>query len=143
MLLVPSRISNQPHHYVFDLLMSAIIRSVKIEAILQHLIGRGVVSSLSEAELSRLGRSKNGMKILIGHLKNKGFDTFLGFVECIFLAQGEDPSKAQSVTIVGSIIRAVEEYDQRKDTSFAGSVVAIQQKYLVKLGCDDSYLSGE
>lgn len=119
---------SQPHHHVFYLCEQAIIRSVKIEAVLHHLIDKKVVP---ESDIPRYSdKPKNGMKILIGYLKNRSFQTFLEFVECILLAQGEDPSKAQSVTVVESIIKAVEEFDLRNDTHWADDVIAIQQKYM-------------
>ena len=120
-----------PHHRVFYLCEQAIIRSVKIEAVLHHAIEKKVIP---ESDIPRYSnKPKNGMKILIGYLKNRSFETFLDFVECILLAQGEDPSKAQSATVVDSIVKALEEFDLQNGTSSKDDVLAIQQKYMKKM----------
>lgn len=119
---------SEPHHYVFILLKQEIIRSVQIEAVLHHLIERKVVPA---SHISRYSdKPNNGMKILVGYLQNRSFEKFLEFVECILLAQGEDPSKAQSVTVVDWIVKALEKYDQRNDTCWVEYVAVIQQRYL-------------
>lgn len=127
-ILAMAKSQSEPHHHVFYLCEAAIIRGVKIEAVLDHLIEKKVVP---KSDIPRYSdKPKNGMKILIGYLKNRSFQTFLDFVECILLAQWDAPSKAQSMTVVDSIIKAVEDFDQRNDTSWTDDVRAIQQKYI-------------
>lgn len=116
-----------PHHHVFYLLQTALIRSVGIKALLPLLVERKVVP---EEDASLYDKQQNGMKILIFYLKNQSFETFLDFVECILLAQEKAPSKVQSVTVVDSIIKALKEFDEKNSTSHAETVVAIQKKYL-------------
>ena len=73
---------------------------------------------IPESDIPRYAnKTKNSMKILVGYLKNRSFETFLDFVECILLAQGEDPSKAQSATVVDSIVKVLEEFDLQNGTS--------------------------
>lgn len=116
----------QPHHHVFNALQQAFVKGVKIEAILDHLVQEKVIQ---ESTISRY-KSKNGMKILISYLRNQSYDTFLKFVECIFRGQVDDPSKVQSVSVVDSIIKALEDFDERNATSYAKDVVEIQNKHL-------------
>lgn len=116
----------QPHHHVFNSLSSVITKSYKItEATLQDLKNKNVVS---EADIPRL-KSRNGMKKLEGLLRNRSFETFLGFVECIFLAHGESSDK--DIPVINSIIKAVEEFDQQSSIShkYADDIKAIQKKY--------------
>ena len=119
----------QPHHHVFNALSQGITKSVKIDAILTHLSDKRVIP---ENFVSTL-KSKNGMKILISYLRNRSFKTFLVFVECIFLAQGDAPSKVQSVSIVESMIKAVKDFDERNSTSYAKDIEVIEQKYIKQI----------
>lgn len=123
-----ARKMTQPHHHVFNALQQVIIKSVKIEAILGSLVEKKVITA-SDASRYK-DKPKNGMKILISYLRNRSFETFLDFVECIFLAQGEAPSKVQSVPVVESMIIAVQDFDQRNNTTHTERLVAIQEKYL-------------
>lgn len=118
----------EPHHHVFNALQQVIIRNVKIQSIFPHLVEKQVVPASDAPHYS--GKPKNGMKILISYLRNQSFETFLNFVECIFLAQRDTPSQATAVPVVESIVRAVEDFDTRKKTSHAKTIVAIQHKYL-------------
>ena len=77
-----------------------------------------------------LDKPKNGMKILISYLRNQSFETFLNFVECIFLAQRDIPSQATAAPVVESMVKAVEDFDTQNKTSHAEAIVAIQHKYL-------------
>lgn len=119
---------SQPHHHVYNALQQAIIKTVKIEGVLQHLIDKEVIP---EAHRERYKKNPtNGMKILIAYLRNQSFETFLDFVECIFLAQKEVPSKVQSVPVVESMVKAVQDFDQRNNSTHAEKIIAIQEKYM-------------
>ena len=65
----------------------------------------------------------NGMKILVAYLRNRSFETFLGFVECILLAQGDHPAQVQGATVVDVIVNVLEEFDKRGNTSFFGGTL--------------------
>ncbi len=113
----------QPHHHIFNALQQAIIKKVKIEAVLPHLVQKKVIP---ESDIKKYeGNFKNGMKILINYLRNRSYETFLDFAECIFLAQKE-PSETK---IVDSMIKAVQEFDQRNNSTHAQRIADIQQKY--------------
>ena len=116
----------EPHHHVFRSLRHAIIASVKIEAILDHIISKNIIKR-SEVQIYK---SKNGMNRLLSLLRNRDYETFLSFVDCIFLAQKDPLSKVQSVPIVDSIVRVVQDFDQLNKTSYASKVIDIQQTYL-------------
>ena len=118
----------RPHKHVFDCLKHVIIKNVKIKSIIPHLVEKGVVPE-SDSPLY-LDKPKNGMKILISYLRNQSFETFLNFVECIFLGQGDVPSEATAASVVESMVKAVEDFDTRNKTSHAEAIVAIQHKYL-------------
>ena len=123
-----SRKTSLPHQFVFDVLTQDIIKSVKVEAVLTHLLVREVIT---RRDFDRyIKQPKNGMKILIGYLRDKTYDTFLEFVECIFLAQGDDPSKVQSVPVVESMILALQDLDKRQQTTYTEQLVAVKEKYL-------------
>lgn len=123
----------QPHHHVINALQQAIIRGVKIDAILPHLIEKEVIPEANvQLYQSQQPKSNNGMKILISYLRNQSYETFLGFTECIFLAQRDAPSKVQS-TVVDSMIIAVQDFDRQNSTTHAQSIVDIQQKYMKKI----------
>lgn len=51
-------------------------------------------------------------------------------MECIFLTQREDPSKSKALPVIDSIIKAVEDFDQRMNTGFAAKVIAIKSTYM-------------
>ena len=131
---------SEPHHYVLISLRTAIIRNVKLEAVLQHMVKRKVVP---KSQYFGKPKSKNGMNYLIGYLQNKSFDEFLGFVECILIAQGADPSKAQSVTIVDSIVKALKEYDSKDGTCWVDYVTEIRQRYVKEQPEVDGWLLSE
>lgn len=88
---------------------------------------------IPEADLPRY-ESKSGMKILIGFLRNKTYEDFLKFVECIFLTQRDDPSKSKALPVVESMIRAVQDFDQREGTNCAEKITAIKKKYMFSTG---------
>lgn len=59
----------QPHHHVFNALQQSIIKGVNVQAVLPHLVSKGVIP---EADLRRYD-SKSGMKILIRVLEKQNF----------------------------------------------------------------------
>ena len=130
-LLLFSSIMSEPHHYVFYVLNKDIIKCVKMEAVLGHLVSKKVIPD-SDVALYR-DRPRSGMNILIGYLKNQSFETFLSFVECIFEGQRDAPAKVQAVPVVESMIRAVQDFDAKNQTTHAERVVVIQEKYLKQL----------
>lgn len=124
----------EPHHHVFNALQQAIIRGVKVEALLPHLVHK---KAIPESDIRRYeAHPKNGIKILISYLRNQSYNTFLDFVECIFLAQKDSPAKVQS-TVVDSMIVAVQDFDQRKSTAHAKKIIDIQQKYMKQVAIGD------
>ena len=118
----------QPHHHVFNALQQAIIKGVKIEAVLYHLVDRKVIPENDKERYEK--NPKNGMKILISFLRNQSYETFLDFVECIFLAQKDAPPSKVQITIVDSMIKAVQDFDQRNNSNHAKSIIDIQYKYM-------------
>lgn len=117
----------EPHHHVFNAVQQDILRGVKILAVLPHLVDKKVIPE-SQVEWYA-GQPKNGMKILISYLRNQSYETFLNFVECIFLAQRDSPAQVQS-TVVRSMTAAVQDFDQRNNTTHAERIIDIQQKYM-------------
>ena len=117
----------EPHHHVFNAVQKDILKGVKILAVLPYLVEKKVIPE-SQAEWYE-SQPKNGMKILISYLRNQSYETFLDFVECIFLAQRDSPAKVQS-TVVGSMTAAVQDFDQRNSTTHAERIISIQQKYM-------------
>ena len=109
-------IMTMPHHYVFHVLNKEIIKCVRVEAILEHLVSKKVIPD-SDVAIYR-DRPRSGMKILIGYLRNQSFETFLSFVECIFEAQRDAPAKVKAVPVVESMIRAVQDFDEREQSSY-------------------------
>ena len=123
---------SQPHHHVFNALQQSIVKGVNVQAILPHLITRGVIPP----EESHRYESKSGMKILIGFLRNKSFEEFLTFVECIFITQQQDPSKSKALPVIDAIIKAVEDFDQRNNTNHAEKIESIKSTYITTSGTE-------
>ena len=125
----------QPHHHVYMALEKAIIKDVQIEPLIPHLISRKV---LQESDIQHCqSRPKNGMKILIGYMRNQSFEAFLSFVECIFEAQRDAPSKVQAVPVVESMIRAVRDFDAKSHTTHAERLITIQGRYVKQSTVDN------
>jgi len=76
------------------------------------------------------GIGKNGMKRLTSQLRNRDFDTFLKFVECILRAGSENPKI--NLSIVESIQRAIANFDERNGTSHASSVLRLKEQSVTK-----------
>ena len=72
------------------------------------------------------GIGKNGMKRLTSQLRNRDFDTFLKFVECILRAGSENPKI--NLSIVESIQRAIANFDERNGTSHASLVLRLKEQ---------------
>ena len=104
----------QPHHHVFNVLQTAINRSVPIEPLVDYLNKNNVIKSNEEA----MFRRKNGMKILTGYLRSKDYDTFVGFVSAMSEAYlSSDAGKKIDISIILSIQQIVLDFDKRNDTS--------------------------
>lgn len=116
----------QPHHHVFNALQQSIIKGLTND-IFEHLVLKGVIP---ESDVESRYETRNGIKILIGYLRNRSFEDFLLFVECIFLSQQQDPSKSKGSTLVESMVRAVQDFDQRNNTNYSERIIAVQSKYL-------------
>ena len=119
----------QPHHDVFNRIHSLIEKDVKVADVAEHLVEKKIIKA---DDVSRYkSKPKNrGMVALVQLLRNRSFETFLDFVECIFLAQGAPPGKLKSIPVVESIIVAVQEFDKQHQSSHADRVIAVQEKYM-------------
>ncbi len=111
--------SGAPQRHVFYALQHAISREVKIKAILPHLVQKKVIP---EGDIKKYEDPKKGIKHLINFLRSLSFETFLDFIECILLVEREAP-------IVDSIIKAVQEFDQQNNSTYAQKIADVQQKY--------------
>ena len=104
----------QPHHHVFNVLEQEISRGVSIEHLLPLLLQKGVIH---QSNKSMFESSKNGMRILVGFLRSKDYDTFVHFVECIYEAQRSPGGSTKIyVPIVKSIKQIVTDFDSRYNT---------------------------
>lgn len=66
------------------------------------------------------------MKRLTSQLRNRNFDTFLKFVECILRSGSENPKI--NLSIVESIHRAVANFDERNGTNYASLVLHTKEQ---------------
>ena len=104
----------QPHHHVFNVLEQEISRGVGIEPLLPLLLQKGVIQ---QSNKSMFESSKNGMRILVGYLRSKDYDTFVRFVECIYEAHRSPGGSIKIyVPIVKSIKQIVADFDSRHNT---------------------------
>ena len=119
----------QPHHHVFNVLEQEITRGVCIEPLLPLLLQKGVIQ---QSNKSMFESSKNGMRILVGYLRSKDYDTFVRFVECIYEAhQSPGGSIKIYVPIVKSIKQIVTDFDSRHNTQHVlkiGEIIDINEK---------------
>ena len=104
----------QPHHHVFNVLEQEISRGVVIEPLLPLLLQKGVIQ---QSNKTMFESRKNGMRILVGYLRSKDYDTFVRFVECIYEAQ-QSPEGSSKIylPIVKSIKQIVTDFDSRHNT---------------------------
>lgn len=105
----------QPHHHVFNVLEQEISRELSIEPLLPPLLQKGVIQ---QSNKSMFESSKNGMRILVGYLRSKDYDTFVRFVECIYEAAHQSPEGSSKIyiPIVKSIKQIVTDFDSRHNT---------------------------
>ena len=121
---------SQPHHHVFNALQRSIIRSVPIHPLIPFLLKKGVIK---KEDVRMFDSKTNGMKILTSYLRNQDFDTFLKFFECVCEVQeSEEGFKQMEVSIVGSILSVVEDFDAKQppeSVKYAGKIEMIIQKW--------------
>ena len=119
----------QPHHYVFDSVHHVIEKDVKVADIAVHLVDKKIIKTADASRYERKPKNR-GMAPLLQRLRNRSFETFLDFVECIFLAQGAPSGKLKSIPVVESIIEVVRDYDKQHQSEYTDRVIAVREKYV-------------
>lgn len=76
------------------------------------------------------------MKRLTSQLRNRDFDTFLKFVECILRAGSENPKI--NLSIVESIHHAVANFDERNGTSHASLIFHLKEQCVTESAAGES-----
>lgn len=115
---------SQPHHFVFNELQRQICKEVPFDLIKSHLLSRGVVK---EENLSLYtSNPKRAMRTLTSLLRNKGFDVFVDFIQCIVDAEVELEQRGSSETVDFSIVEtiqlAVEHFDSSHGSNHADRI---------------------
>ena len=118
---------SQPHHHVFNALQSEIYRSVPFEVLRPILLQEGVVPPSIDQSCDK----ENGMRIVVGYLRNKGYEKFLKLVECMCTAQ--DPIVEKR--ILDSMLSAVQDFDAKNSTQHSAQVKQIIGEYIVMCMC--------
>ena len=113
---------SQPHHFVFNELQRVIQKCVPIEPLIPFLLEKKIIK---ETDLPKF-RTKNGMKYLTSFLRNRDFDVFVNFVDCITAAGARDPSV--NLSIVTSIQSAVEGFDRSHGTSHSAQLSGLKHQ---------------
>ena len=113
---------SQCHHHVFNALQREICSKIPIE-VRPILLERGVIPP----SLDRLCSTKDWIKIVIGYLRNKDFETFLKFLECICIAR--DATARPDKRILVSIFRVVQDFDARNSTKHSVQVEQIMKQF--------------
>ena len=113
---------SQPHHFVFNELQKAIQKCVPIEPLIPLLLEKKIIK---DADLPKF-RAKHGMKYLTSFLRNKDFDVFVSFVDCIITAGRRDPSV--NLSIVTSIQGAIEGFDRSHGTSHSAQISGLKHQ---------------
>ena len=123
----------QPHHHVFNVLQQEINRCVPVEPLLPLLLQNKVIK-LEEASLFQ---GKNSMKFLTGYLRQRNYETFLGFVKCICEASEsfEGAGKIE-FAVVKSIQQIVTDFDAQHDTQHVKQIDIILAHYFKKSTLD-------
>ena len=113
---------SQCHHHVINALQRVICSNIPNE-VRPILLERGVIPP----SLDRLCNTKDWIKIVIGYLRDKDFETFLKFVECICIARGATarPDKR----ILDSIFSVVQDFDARNSTQHSVQVEQIMKQF--------------
>ena len=114
---------SEPHHYVFNALETVIYRSAPFEVLRPILLLQGVIPPFIDKSCD----TNNGIKIVVGYLRNKGFDKFLKFVECICIAR--DKNARVNTQILGSILCAVKDFDGKYATEHHVQVEKINKRF--------------
>ena len=83
------------------------------------LLERGVIPPSVDEHCN----TRDGIQKVVGYLRNKDFETFLKFVECICIADTGVNKK-----ILDSIFCAVQDFDARKSTQYSVRVEQIIKK---------------
>ena len=112
-------------HYVFDALQREICRLIPIE-MRPILLKRGVIPP----SLDRLCNKTNWIKVVVGYLQDKDFDTFLKFVECICIAR--NATARPDKQILDSILSVVQDFDARNSTQHSVQVDEIMKQFQKK-----------
>ena len=117
---------SQPHHHVFNAIQPQINRGVPVKEVLPLLLQKGVVKPELQRTIER-----GGMKIVTSYLRNRDFETFLLFVECICIACCDPKSsrKVMSQTL-DSIQEVVRDFDSQHGTDHCSRVTAIVKQYI-------------
>ena len=137
-----SQSMSRPHHHVYNALQREIYRSVPAEQLLPILLDKGVIQ---QDIASQIRRSPSiGIKILLGHLRNQDFKTFLNFLECICIAH-ETPEGGSKVekSIVVAIKSVVADFDQKNDTKYTAEVDEIVGRFQKLTTLEEPEQSGE
>ena len=114
---------SQPHHFLFNELQRAIQKCVPVDPLIPFLLEKNVIK---KEDIAKYTDPKVGMKRLTSSLRNKDFDTFVKFVDCICAAGYKDPSV--KLSIVSSIRSALEVFDKDNNTSFASRISGLKQQ---------------
>ena len=133
LVFVPQLLMSQCHHHVFNALQREISK-IPFEALRPILLERGVIPPT----LDRQCNTKDGMKIVVGYIRNQDFETFLKFVECICIAR--DANASVEKHILDSIFSVVQDFDARNFTRHSVQVEKIMQRFQKKRV---TFLSGE
>lgn len=123
---------SQPHHFVFNELQRAIQASVPIEPLLPYLLKKEIIKETDVKKFS----GKNGMRNLTSALRNKSYETFVRFVECIIEAGSSDPSV--KLSIVQPIEKAVVQFDKEHGTTHASTLQSRKKSELSSHSATDS-----
>ena len=115
---------SEPHHYVFNELERTIWKEIPFDLLKPHLLARGVVSD--ELVSKCTARPKRAVKILTSVLRNKNFDVFVDFVQCIIDAEldAEQGSETVDFSVVDSITSAVKHFDSTHESHHADKIPA-------------------
>ena len=119
---------SQPHHHVFNALQREIFRSVPFEVLRPILLQNGVIPPSIDQSCDK----GNGMRIVVGYLRNEGFDKFLKFVECICIAK--DSPRVEK-RILDSILSVLQDFDAKNSTQHRIQVEQIIGEYSCSFLC--------
>ena len=116
---------SQCHHHVFNALQRQMCCFIPFEVLRPILLKRGVIPAPYLDS-----HTKNGVKIVVGYLRNQDFETFLKFVECICIAR--DATARPDKQILDSIFSVVQDFDARNSTQHSVQVEQIMKQFQKK-----------